>query len=290
MATRSHPDRSEAKEAGSLGPASRGLALRLALAAGAAGVLAVACALPGRPVRVLPEIEGRIAGGAIDPGAQLMLAVIHRESASLHARQERALSDDGRFRFDPVFLEVAGHEFSKHYRVYLHLRSGGSDRVIWRAELSRLAIEGSIPLACDLGRPVALGEVCRVADPLRQPWLLAEGRDHFVRLCARCHGADGTGPGKPTVSSPSPAAGATPDLTRIAERQGGRFEPDRVAAWIEGRSLSATHSRGGMPVWGERLSNAFAGYAEGDELIGATLDPIVAYLESLQRERGQPSD
>jgi hypothetical protein len=39
-----------------------------------------------------------------------------------------------------------------------------------------------------------------------------------------------------------------------------------------------------MPVWGERLSIAFAGYAEGDELIGATLDPLVAYLESLQEE------
>jgi mono/diheme cytochrome c family protein len=253
-------------------------------------VLAGACALPGRPVRVLPEVQGRIAADALDADARLMLAVIHRESHSLHARQELALADDGRFRFEPVFLEVAGHEFSKRYRVYLHLHSGGSDRVIWRAEISRLAVEASIPLECDLARPVALGEVCRVADPLRQPWLLAEGRDHFVRLCARCHGADGTGPGKSTTSSPLPTAGATPDLTRIAERHGGHFEPDRVAAWIEGRSLSATHSRGGMPVWGERLSNEFAGYAEGDELIGATLDPIVAYLESLQRERGQRSD
>lgn len=44
-----------------------------------------------------------------------------------------------------------------------------------------------------------------------------------------------------------------------------------------------------MPVWGERLSNAFAGYVEGDELIGATLDPLVAYLESLQAGSPPPA-
>ena len=37
-----------------------------------------------------------------------------------------------------------------------------------------------------------------------------------------------------------------------------------------------------MPVWGERLSEEFERYAEGDELIGATLDPVLAYLESIQ--------
>ena len=213
----------------------------------------------------------------------MVLVVIHRDTPALHARQEAALASDGRFRFEPVFLDVAGHEFSKRYRVYLHLRSGGSDRVIWRAELSRLADEAPIPLACDLARPVALGEVCRVTDPLGQPWLLAAGKSHFERLCARCHGADGTGAGASAAPRDAPEPARPPDLTRIAERQGGRFEHDRVAAWIEGRSLSASHARGGMPVWGERLSNQFERYAEGDELIGATLDPIVAYLESLQR-------
>ena len=84
------------------------------------------------------------------------------------------------------------------------------DRVIWRAVISGLAIEGSIPLACDLARLVALGEVCGVADPLHQPWLLAEGRDHFVRLCADCHGAEGTGSGKSTASSPLPLQASHP--------------------------------------------------------------------------------
>jgi hypothetical protein len=37
-----------------------------------------------------------------------------------------------------------------------------------------------------------------------------------------------------------------------------------------------------MPIWGERLSAEYERYAEGDALIGATLDPVLAYLESLQ--------
>ena len=37
-----------------------------------------------------------------------------------------------------------------------------------------------------------------------------------------------------------------------------------------------------MPVWGERLSQTYSRYAEGDALVGARLDPIVAYLMSIQ--------
>jgi mono/diheme cytochrome c family protein len=246
--------------------------------------LAIACAWPGRPVPVLPEISGAISGGTGAPEARLQLMVIHRETPSLHARQQTALDPTGAFRFEPVFLEVSGHEFSKHYRVYLHLQTASSDRVIWRADVSRLEAPIPIALDCDLARPVALGEVCRVRDPVRQPWLVAEGRKSFDRLCARCHGADGRAEGGAPAANGGASSGAPADLTRIAARHGGRFDRDRVAAWIEGRSLPSDHARAGMPVWGERLSNAFAGYAEGDELIGATLDPLVAYLESLQQE------
>ena len=246
--------------------------------------LAIACTLPGRPVRVLPEVVGAIVGGTLEADADVLLVVMHRESPSLHARQQVDLAADGRFSFESVFLEVVGQEFSKRYRIYLHLRSGGSDRVIWRAELSRFEAEAPIPLDCDLARPVALGEACRVRDPLRQPWLLAEGKRSFERFCARCHGSDGRGARASSTADDASGVAAPPDLRRIAARHDGRFDPDRVAAWIEGRAVSPNHSRGGMPVWGERLSNEFERYAEGDELIGATLDPIVAYLESLQLE------
>ena len=37
-----------------------------------------------------------------------------------------------------------------------------------------------------------------------------------------------------------------------------------------------------MPIWGRRLSDEYDRYAHGDEMVGAELDPVVVYLESLQ--------
>lgn len=251
--------------------------------AGVVLVAALACSLPGRPVVVLPAIDGRIAVETAVPNRPLRLVLVHRDSPALHARQERPLAADGRFAFEPTLLDVAGHELGRHYRVHLHLRTDGGDRVIWRADVDRTALGPPIRLVCDLARPIALGEPCRVDDPELQPWLLAAGRRHFERLCSDCHGVAGFGrrqagarPGNP------PGHGFAPDLSRIAARRGGRFDRDVVAARIEGRTLDPAHRRGEMPVWGERLSAEFEAYVEGDALIGATLDPIVAYLESIQ--------
>ena len=39
-----------------------------------------------------------------------------------------------------------------------------------------------------------------------------------------------------------------------------------------------------MPIWGEVLSVEYERYSDGEALIGAALDPLVSYLESLQRK------
>ena len=74
-----------------------------------------------------------------------------------------------------------------------------------------------------------------------------------------------------------------PDLRLIAARRDGRFDRVEIAEWIEGRSTPMAHGSRVMPVWGERLSEEFERYSEGDDLIGATLDPVLAYLESIQK-------
>lgn len=266
----------------------RRLAVGVVALAGWALATCTGCALPGKLYRVAPGISGTFSGISSDPSsdsapsreARLRLVVLHRESKQLHQQQTVGLAPDGRFRFEPTRLAIAGHEFSKFYRLYLHLEQDGRDVVVWRAQLSRLALEGELELRCDADRPLALGQVCRVEDPLEQPWLLAEGRRSFDRLCARCHGAGG----RPDPSRLAPSLTAPPpDLRTLAERRGGRFERDWVARRIEGRTLSEGHRGGAMPVWGERLSSEFERFAEGDDLIGATLDPLVAYLASIQR-------
>ena len=46
-----------------------------------------------------------------------------------------------------------------------------------------------------------------------------------------------------------------------------------------------------MPVWGEQLDRSYAAYSNADTMVGARLDTLITFLESLQvRDRGQIGD
>jgi mono/diheme cytochrome c family protein len=83
----------------------------------------------------------------------------------------------------------------------------------------------------------------------------------YGRHCAPCHGAEGKGDGPV-----APALVRLPtDLTLLARRSGGRFDAQRVAAAIDGRSIVLGHGTRDMPVWGvvfeqELSGEAYAGY------------------------------
>ncbi len=244
--------------------------------------LAVACAIPGRLYPVSPAISGHLHGGDIpSDGAQLALHVVHSESADLYSKQQVPLSPQGRFAFEAIELAVAGHEYSKNYRAFLHYRADGKSRVIWRAQFSRLALTATpVVLDCDLDRPVRHGQPCWVSDPLQHPWIVWEGERTYRRLCQSCHGIDGRG----VIGTDDTAESQPPDLSEIAARRGGRFDRAEVSEWIDGRSVPASHGTRSMPIWGERLSAEYERYADGEALIGAALDPLVSYLEGLQRK------
>ena len=241
--------------------------------------MVVSCAVPGRLYLVAPEVTGALRSAEVSfESAELRLKISHREGLKLHDAKKVALSMDGRFSFEPLKLAIAGHEYSKNYRAFLHLLINGKDRVIWRAQFSRRALTSSIQLDCDLERPMRHGQPCWVTDPLEQAWLIEEGERTFERLCISCHGVAGTG-----VASLSDSSDRRPaDLRRIAIRRNGRFDRAEIAEWIEGRVSTKAHGTRSMPIWGERLSTEYERYPDGGELIGATLDPLVIYLESLQ--------
>jgi len=248
------------------------------------------CAIPGQLYEVAPAISGRVEGGelsnrelakdVVKDDAQLTLKVANDQSADLYAREQVRLSPDGGFEFGPLELAVAGHEYNKNYRAFLHLRVDGKERVIWRAGYSRRMLAGAVVLDCDLDRPVEHGQPCWVQDPLRHPWLIADGERTYRRLCVKCHGIDGSGAvGSAKTTGSTKAA----DLRKIAARNGGRFDRATVTEWIEGRSSPGAHGTRSMPVWGERLSREYERYPDSQALIAATIDPLVVYLESLQQ-------
>ena len=125
-----------------------------------------------------------------------------------------------------------------------------------------------------------MGMTLAVAQPPLGPGETARvGRHYFVRYCSACHGMEGRGDG-PAASAldPSPA-----DLTRIAQRRGGRFPVAEITAYIDGRSVVPAHGRREMPVWGERFGEIVGHDELGEAVVRSHLRFLIAYLQSIQQ-------
>jgi mono/diheme cytochrome c family protein len=102
------------------------------------------------------------------------------------------------------------------------------------------------------------------------------GDSVFKTYCGSCHGKSARGDG-PLADS---LRLRPPDLTRIAKRNGGKFDAENVHRIIDGRKVVKGHGGTDMPVWGD----AFRQSAESDseDAVKARIKGIVQYLESLQ--------
>ncbi|MDJ0926995.1 MAG: c-type cytochrome, partial [Gammaproteobacteria bacterium] len=72
------------------------------------------------------------------------------------------------------------------------------------------------------------------------------GRDLYTRFCATCHGDFGRGDGRVGQA----LAVVVPDLTTLAERQGGQINVEQLMSIIDGRTVITAHGTRYMPVWG----------------------------------------
>lgn len=84
-----------------------------------------------------------------------------------------------------------------------------------------------------------------------------------------------------------PAASAlrTPpaDLTRIAQRRGGKFPVEEIAAYIDGRTAMPAHGSREMPVWGERFGEMVGVPGVSEEVVRGNVLVLVEYLKRIQR-------
>jgi mono/diheme cytochrome c family protein len=110
---------------------------------------------------------------------------------------------------------------------------------------------------------------------------IAAGRDAYRSRCASCHGLEARGDG------PVGAAlrVAPPDLTSLAERNGGVFPRAHVIDVVTGRVALAAHGTREMPVWSDSFGPADAEGATGAAAVYARriVESLAAYLESMQR-------
>jgi mono/diheme cytochrome c family protein len=106
------------------------------------------------------------------------------------------------------------------------------------------------------------------------------GQENFQRLCAACHGLTGKGDG--------PVAGVlattVPNLTTIAERNGGVFPRQIIKKLIDGRWTIDAHGTRRMPVWGYEFWIAEGAGDFSEMRVSKILDDLVNYLVSIQVE------
>jgi mono/diheme cytochrome c family protein len=106
------------------------------------------------------------------------------------------------------------------------------------------------------------------------------GAELFERFCAACHGTEARGDG-PVARG---LATAVPDLTRINERNGGRFPADAIRDTIDGRSPVLAHGTRVMPVWGYEFWVEEGADITAERDARELVRRLVLYLESIQAD------
>ena len=143
-------------------------------------------------------------------------------------------------------------------------------RVAWRAHVTLMAL-----IAVSTVPPVP----CAGAQSAGKSVIAEAGEQSFRELCASCHGFDARGDGPQASALVTPP----PDLTRIAERNGGRFSMPEIAAKIDGRQMPGAHGSSEMPAWGEILSGQVEDPEMAERIVRGQVLEILVYLESIQR-------
>lgn len=123
---------------------------------------------------------------------------------------------------------------------------------------------------------------------------LTHGPSLYRAYCASCHGADGAG-GGPVAKA---LHDASPDLTRLAKDNGGRFPRARVERLMRNEEGPAAHGTAKMPVWGpvfakeadlgpedaDKMQILCGSTVTGDALAELRVGALADYLESIQKK------
>jgi len=109
----------------------------------------------------------------------------------------------------------------------------------------------------------------------------AEGRQLYLDACATCHGAEAAGDGPMTQILTLPV----PDLTGLADRNGGVFPWLTTVHMIDGRT--GLHGHGGaMPIFGALMRGDTVAVDAPDGtpvMVSGRVLALVDYLAAIQR-------
>lgn len=103
----------------------------------------------------------------------------------------------------------------------------------------------------------------------------AKGRTTYGRYCVSCHGRGAKGDGALASDLRVPV----PDLTTLAERNGGTFPSDRVVRVIQIGETLHGHGTSDMPAWGDAFKKT---RGTGEATADAAIRNLSQYLWTLQ--------
>ncbi len=139
-------------------------------------------------------------------------------------------------------------------------------------------IIGSIGLAAGLvllaGNPAAAQDKQIKKEPIQQT-NPSSGAEMFKTYCSACHGKDAKGDG--------PAASelkvAPPNLTLLAQKNGGKFPEDMVATVLRYGAKAPAHGAAEMPTWGPLFQSLNT--ADSSQ-VNMRISNLTKYIKSLQ--------
>jgi hypothetical protein len=111
------------------------------------------------------------------------------------------------------------------------------------------------------------------------PTSAASGEQMFNAYCAACHGTDakGNGPAAPALKAP------VPDLTTLAQRNGGKYPATKVETVIRfGAEAHFAHGSQNMPVWGPIFGSMTATSGTTSPEVQLRIANLTHYLGTLQ--------
>ena len=107
--------------------------------------------------------------------------------------------------------------------------------------------------------------------------LAQTGEADYRNYCASCHGSNGKGKGTWNGS-------VVPDLTRLRQKNGGKFPFEDVYKVVDGRSKLPWHQpRADMPFWGQVFQEEEKG-PNPKAKVEARIVAIVTYIRGLQEK------
>ncbi len=101
------------------------------------------------------------------------------------------------------------------------------------------------------------------------------GKEMFKSYCAVCHGSDAKGNGPAAAALKT----APPNLTLLAQKNGGKYPAAHVSSVLRGQASLLSHGTQDMPIWGPLFSSISEGH---DAQVQQRTSNLVDYIETLQ--------